>query len=121
MCSPRDSTSNKQQQENPFAVRKARKRQSSHPIAKSQRIHKFLLDLANCSQSKRFGGSKKESVCLEQLVFKRHVGLGLKTDAGTEDVGESTTLLGKGIDDRSSGRNERSLKCLLAFGSLKGI
>jgi len=42
-------------------------------------------------------------------VLKRHVILRLEADAGTEDVGESCTLLGKGIDDRRARRGEGSL------------
>ena len=39
---------------------------------------------------------------LEELVLKGHVRLWLKTNAGTENVGHSTTLLGKGVDNWSS-------------------
>lgn len=64
---------------------------------------------------------EERTLRLEQLVFKRHVGLGLKTDAGTEDVGESTTLLGKGVDNRGASWDERSLsRKLLEMGITKG-
>jgi hypothetical protein len=43
-------------------------------------------------------------------VLQGHVILGLQTDAGTEDVGQSTALLGKSVDDRSSWRGQGSLK-----------
>lgn len=46
---------------------------------------------------------------LEELVLKRHVVLWLKTNAGAEDVGESGTLLGKGVDDWGARRCQRSL------------
>jgi hypothetical protein len=46
---------------------------------------------------------------LEQLVLKSHVILRLKANTGTEDVGESRTLLGESVDDRSTCRGERSL------------
>jgi hypothetical protein len=46
---------------------------------------------------------------LQQLVLKSHVILRLKTNACAEDIGESRTLLGEGVDDRSACRDERSL------------
>ena len=49
---------------------------------------------------------------LEQLMFKRHVGFRLKTDTRTEDVRESTTLFGEGVDDRRARRRERRLELL---------
>lgn len=64
---------------------------------------------------------EKRTLCLEQLVFKRHVGFGLETDAGTEDVGESTTLLGKGVDNWGASWDERSLRTkLLDMDVMKG-
>lgn len=42
-------------------------------------------------------------------MLKRHVVLWLKTNAGAEDVGESGTLLGKGVDDWGARRCQRSL------------
>lgn len=48
--------------------------------------------------------------CLEELVLKGHVRLGLKTDTGAEDVGQSRALLGKSVDNRSAGRSQRSLE-----------
>lgn len=46
---------------------------------------------------------------LEQLVFQGHVRLRLKTDARTEDVGESTALLGQSVDDGGAWRGQRRL------------
>lgn len=46
---------------------------------------------------------------LEQLVLQSHVVLRLETNAGTEDVGEASALLGKSIDDRSARWRERGL------------
>ena len=46
---------------------------------------------------------------LEQLVLKSHVVLGLESDTGTEDVGESSTLLTKSVDNGSASRGQRSL------------
>lgn len=43
-------------------------------------------------------------------MLQSHIGLGLQTDAGTEDVGQSTALLGEGIDDRGAGRREWCLR-----------
>jgi len=47
---------------------------------------------------------------LEQLVLKSHIALWLKTNTCTEDVGESSALLGKSIDDWRSRRSQRSLE-----------
>jgi hypothetical protein len=47
---------------------------------------------------------------LEQLVLQRHVVLWLETDAGAEDVGQSTSLLSKSIDDWGSRRSQWSLE-----------
>lgn len=49
-------------------------------------------------------------VDLEQLVLESHVGLGLKTDAGTENVGQSSALLGKGVDNRGARRSQGGLE-----------
>jgi hypothetical protein len=38
----------------------------------------------------------------KELVLQSHVRLGLKTNTGTENVGQSSTLLGQSIDDRSA-------------------
>lgn len=43
-------------------------------------------------------------------MFKRHVGFGLETDASTENVGERTTLLGKGVDNWSTSWYQGSLE-----------
>lgn len=43
-------------------------------------------------------------------MLKRHVGLWLETDTGTEDVGEGTALLGEGVDNRGSVRHKRGLE-----------
>lgn len=43
-------------------------------------------------------------------MLQCHVRLRLQTDTSTEDVSESTPLLGKGIDDRCSWWSQRSLK-----------
>jgi hypothetical protein len=45
----------------------------------------------------------------EQLVFERHVGFGLETDAGTEDVGQGIALLSESVDDGGAGRCHGSL------------
>jgi hypothetical protein len=47
---------------------------------------------------------------LKKLVLQSHIALRLKTDTSTEDVGESTSLLGKSIDDRSSRRSQWGLE-----------
>ena len=47
---------------------------------------------------------------LEELVLKGHVRLGLETDASAEDVGESGTLLGKGVDNGGAGGSEGGLE-----------
>jgi hypothetical protein len=47
---------------------------------------------------------------LEKLVLQSHVVLRLETDTGSEDVGESTSLLSKSVDDWSSGRSQWSLE-----------
>lgn len=46
----------------------------------------------------------------EELVLKCHIRLGLKTNTGTEDVGQSGTLLSKSVDNRGAGRSQRSLE-----------
>lgn len=43
-------------------------------------------------------------------MLKGHFGLGLETNAGAEDVGQSRTLLSQSIHNRSSRRSERSLE-----------
>lgn len=43
-------------------------------------------------------------------MLKSHVVLRLETDAGAEDVGKSSALLGKSVDNGSAARSERSLK-----------
>lgn len=60
---------------------------------------------------------------LKQLVFQSHVGLGLKTDAGTEDVSQGTTLFGQRIDHWCAWRGQRSLyKCQYArIGQFVGL
>ena len=47
---------------------------------------------------------------LKKLVLQSHIVLRLETDAGTEDVGESTSLLSKSVDDRSSRRGQWSFE-----------
>lgn len=49
---------------------------------------------------------------LKELVLQSHVVLRLKTNTGAEDVGESSTLFGESVDDRSAARGERSLTCI---------
>lgn len=46
---------------------------------------------------------------LEQLVLKSHVVLGLESNTGTEDVGESSTLLAESVDNRSASWGQRGL------------
>jgi hypothetical protein len=48
--------------------------------------------------------------CLKQLVLQSHVILRLKTNASLEDVDQSTSLLSKSINDRSSRRSQGSLE-----------
>lgn len=43
-------------------------------------------------------------------MLEGHVRLGLETNAGAEDVGDGCALLGKSIDNRSSGGSQRSLE-----------
>lgn len=43
-------------------------------------------------------------------MLQSHVRLRLKTDTGTEDVGQGTALLSKCVDDRCSWWSQRSLK-----------
>lgn len=47
---------------------------------------------------------------LEKLVLEGHVRLGLKADTGAENVGHSSTLLGKSIHNGSARRGQRSLE-----------
>lgn len=47
---------------------------------------------------------------LEELVLKSHVRLGLEANASAKDVGQSSTLLGKRIDNRGTGRCQRSFQ-----------
>lgn len=49
-------------------------------------------------------------LALKQLVFKRHVALGLQADTGTEDIGQGSALLGQGVDDRGAGRGQWGLE-----------
>jgi hypothetical protein len=48
----------------------------------------------------------------EQLVLQSHVVLWLEAEESTENVGESSTLLGESVDDRSAGWSERCLAML---------
>lgn len=43
-------------------------------------------------------------------MFKSHVGLRLKTNASTEDVGQGGALLGKSVDNRSARGGQGSLE-----------
>ena len=43
-------------------------------------------------------------------MLKSHVRLGLKSNAGTEDVGQGCALLGESVDNRSARRSQRSLE-----------
>lgn len=43
-------------------------------------------------------------------MLKSHVRLGLKSNAGTEDVGQRSTLLGESVDNRCARGGQRSLK-----------
>lgn len=47
-------------------------------------------------------GRERRNRSVEELVLQSHVRLGLKTNAGTEDVGQSSTLLGQSVDNWSS-------------------
>ena len=53
---------------------------------------------------------KETSSDLEKLVLQSHVVLRLETDAGTEDVGQRTSLLSKSVDDWSAWRGQWSLE-----------
>lgn len=50
------------------------------------------------------------SPSLEQLVLQRHIRFGLQANTGAKDVGEGTTLLGQGIDNRRTGGRKGSLE-----------
>jgi hypothetical protein len=52
----------------------------------------------------------KLATCLEKLMLKRHIILRLQTHASAEDVRESTSLLGKRIDNGRSVRHQRRLE-----------
>jgi len=52
---------------------------------------------------------------LEHLVLKGHVRLRLKTNTGTEDVGQGSALLRQCVDDRSAWRGQGSLEKLAGF------
>jgi len=43
-------------------------------------------------------------------VLERHIRLGVQTNAGTEDVGDGSTLFGQGVNDRGTGRRQRCLE-----------
>lgn len=43
-------------------------------------------------------------------MLKGHVRLRLETNAGTEDVGQASALLGKGVDHGGTGRGQRCLE-----------
>ena len=47
---------------------------------------------------------------LKKLVLKSHVRLRLKTNAGAEDVGEGSALLGKSVDNGSARGGQGSLE-----------
>lgn len=51
----------------------------------------------------------KISYTLEELVLESHIRLRLKTNASTEDIGQSRTLLRQSIDHRGARRSQRSL------------
>lgn len=53
-----------------------------------------------------------QRIASEQLVLQGHVGLGLQTHAGAEDVDEGGALFGQSVDDGSAGRSERSLSIM---------
>jgi hypothetical protein len=48
----------------------------------------------------------------EQLVLQSHVVLRLEAEESTENVGESSTLLGESVDDRSASWSEGCLTML---------
>jgi hypothetical protein len=48
----------------------------------------------------------------EQLVLQSHVVLRLEAEESTENVGESSTLLGESVDDRSASWSEGCLAML---------
>lgn len=54
----------------------------------------------------------------EQFVFERHVGFGLETDTGAEDVGQGIALFGEGVDHRGAGRREWGLSLDISTYSL---
>lgn len=47
---------------------------------------------------------------LEQLVFERHVRLGLQADARAENIGQGPALLSQGVDHGRAGGRERGLE-----------
>ena len=54
-------------------------------------------------------------VVLEHLMLQRHVGLRLKTDTSTEDIGQSATLLSQCVDDGRSRWCQGSLVSVSLF------
>jgi hypothetical protein len=52
----------------------------------------------------------KRHLHLEQLVLQSHVVLRLQANACAEDVGQSTSLLSKSVDNWSSWRSQRSFE-----------
>ena len=71
---------------------------------KSFRLH--LHPIKEYNKDERY----VQSSPLEQLVLKGHVRLRLKTNAGTEDVGQGSTLLGESVDNGSARRSQRGLE-----------
>lgn len=73
-------------------------------------------NIVTCSKSNpktRKGQRKtvalKVAYALEELVFKSHIRLRLETNASTENIGQSRSLLCQSIDHRSARRSQRSL------------
>ena len=64
----------------------------------------------NKSSPPTFSSPRPSGRSLEELVLECHVVLWLETNTGTEDVGKCSTLLGEGVDNRSTGRSEGSLE-----------
>jgi hypothetical protein len=67
--------------------------------------------MASLAYDRCLGRTRLRSLSrLEQLVLQSHVSLRFKTDTSTEDISQSTSLFGKGIDNRCSRWSQRSLK-----------
>jgi len=62
------------------------------------------MDLANSYKT------SSPFASLEKLVLQGHIRLGLKANAGAEDVSQGAALLGQGVDDGGPRRGQRGLE-----------